>query len=158
MNKIPMTVSGAEALRAELQRLKSQDRPRIISAIAEAREKGDLRENAEYHAAREEQSFSEGRIQEIEHKLALAEVIDITSIPPAGRVIFGTTIALLNLNDDSEVVYQIVGEDEADIRHSKISVHSPVARALVGKEPGDIAEVQTPEGAIEYEIIEILHK
>ena len=158
MNKIPMTVAGAEALRAELKRLKSEDRPRIIAAIAEAREKGDLRENAEYHAAREEQSFCEGRVQEIEGKLALAEVIDVKSIVPTGRVIFGATIELLNLSDDSEVVYQIVGEDEADIRQSSISVHSPVARALIGKEQGDIAEVITPEGAIEYEIMTIAHK
>ena len=158
MNKIPMTVAGAEALRTELQRLKSKDRPRIVAAIAEAREKGDLRENAEYHAAREEQSFSEGRIQEIETKLAQATIIDVTRIPATGRVIFGTTVGLINLEDDSNVVYKIVGEDESDLRVGKISIHSPVARALIGKEIGDIVTVKTPEGSIEYEIMEVDHK
>lgn len=157
MNKIPMTVAGAEALKIELKKLKSQDRPRIVAAIAEAREKGDLKENAEYHAAREEQSFSEGRIQEIEGKLALAEIIDVMTIAPKGRVIFGATLTLLNLDNDKEVVYQIVGEDESDLRKSKISVHSPVARALIGKELGDIGVVVTPDGEIEYEIMEIRH-
>jgi len=158
MQKIPMTITGANALRDELKRLKSEARPRIVQAISEAREKGDLKENAEYHAAKEQQSFNEGRIQEIEGKLGAAQVIDVTSIPPSGKVIFGTTVSLLNLEDDKEVVYQIVGEDEADIKHGKISVHSPIARALIGKEISDVAVVLAPNGEIEYEITCIDHK
>jgi transcription elongation factor GreA len=158
MHKIPMTITGANALRDELKRLKSEARPRIVQAISEAREKGDLKENAEYHAAKEQQSFNEGRIQEIEGKLGAAQVIDVTSIPPSGKVIFGTTVSLLNLVDDAEVVYQIVGEDEADIKHGKISVHSPIARALIGKEISEVAVVQAPNGEIEYEITCIDHK
>ena len=149
---IPMTVEGETALREELQRLKSEDRPRIIQAIAEAREHGDLKENAEYHAAREQQSFAEGRITEIEGKLADAQVIDLSKVPQNGKVIFGVTVDLLNLDDDSNITYKIVGEDEADIKNNKISVMSPVARALIGKSEGDVVTVQTPNGEIEYEI------
>jgi len=149
---IPMTVEGETALREELQRLKSEDRPRIIQAIAEAREHGDLKENAEYHAAREQQSFAEGRITEIEGKLADAQVIDLSKVPQNGKVIFGVTVDLLNLEDDSNITYKIVGEDEADIKNNKISVMSPVARALIGKAEGDVVTVQTPNGEIEYEI------
>jgi transcription elongation factor GreA len=158
MSKIPMTVAGAEALREELHRLKTEIRPRIVQAIAEAREKGDLRENAEYHAAKEEQGFSEGRIRQIESKLASAQVIDVTAIAPSGKVIFGSTVNLMNLLDDTDVVYQIVGEDEADVKLQKISVHSPIARALIGKEIGDIAVVTAPNGEIEFEIRAIDHK
>lgn len=149
---IPMTVEGETALREELQRLKSEDRPRIIQAIAEAREHGDLKENAEYHAAREQQSFAEGRITEIEGKLADAQVIDLSKVPQTGKVIFGVTVDLLNLEDESNITYKIVGEDEADIKNNKISVMSPVARALIGKSEGDVVTVQTPNGEIEYEI------
>lgn len=147
-----MTVEGETALREELQRLKSEDRPRIIQAIAEAREHGDLKENAEYHAAREQQSFAEGRITEIEGKLADAQVIDLSKVPQTGKVIFGVTVDLLNLEDESNITYKIVGEDEADIKNNKISVMSPVARALIGKSEGDVVTVQTPNGEIEYEI------
>ena len=149
---IPMTVEGETALREELQRLKSEDRPRIIQAIAEAREHGDLKENAEYHAAREQQSFAEGRITEIEGKLADAQVIDLSKVPQTGKVIFGVTVDLLNLEDESNITYKIVGEDKADIKNNKISVMSPVARALIGKSEGDVVTVQTPNGEIEYEI------
>jgi len=149
---IPMTVEGEAALREELQRLKTEDRPRIIQAIAEAREHGDLKENAEYHAAREQQSFAEGRITEIEGKLADAQVIDLSKVPESGKVIFGVTVDVLNLEDDSAITYKIVGEDEADIKNNKISVMSPVARALIGKSEGDVVSVQTPNGEIEYEI------
>ncbi len=152
-----MTVAGAERLRAELNELKSERRPRIIQAIADAREHGDLRENAEYHAAREQQSFCEGRIKEIEGKLADAEVIDVGAIPPTGRVIFGTTVTLLNLETDASVVYQIVGEDEADVRAGRISVGSPIARAIMGKEVGDEIVVKAPAGDIEYEIEAVEH-
>ncbi len=152
-----MTVAGAERLRAELNELKSERRPRIIQAIADAREHGDLRENAEYHAAREQQSFCEGRIKEIEGKLADAEVIDVSAIPPTGRVIFGTTVTLLNLGTDTSVVYQIVGEDEADVRAGRISVGSPIARAIMGKEVGDEIVVKAPAGDIEYEIEAVEH-
>ena len=157
MRKVPMTVAGAERLRAELTELKSERRPRIIQAIADAREHGDLRENAEYHAAREQQSFCEGRIKEIEGKLADAEVIDVCAIAPTGRVIFGTTVTLLNLDTDTSVVYQIVGEDEADVRAGRISVGSPIARAIMGKEVGDEIVVKAPAGDIEYEIEKVEH-
>ncbi len=155
MKKVPLTVQGAEKLKAELQQLKQVERPRIIAAIAEAREHGDLKENAEYHAAREQQSFVEGRIKEIEAKLSLAQVIDVTKMENNGRVVFGVTVDLINVEDESEVTYQIVGEDEADIDAGKISITSPIARALIGKEEGDIAEVQAPSGVIEYEIVEV---
>ncbi len=157
MQKVPMTKTGAEKLRQELAELKSVVRPRIIAAIAEAREHGDLRENAEYHAAREQQSFCEGRINEIEGKLSGSEVIDITQIKPTGRVIFGTTVTLVNLENDKESVYQIVGEDEADVPAGKISVASPIARALMGKSEGDEVVVKAPAGDIELEIVSVEH-
>ncbi len=157
MNRIPMTVQGEKALREELNRLKSEDRPRVIEAIAEAREHGDLKENAEYHAAREQQSFIEGRIQEIEGKLSNSQVIDVTSIEPSGKVIFGTTVSLINVDTDEELRYQIVGDDEADIKGGKISVSSPIARAIIGKEEGDVVSVNIPSGQVEYEIDEVLH-
>lgn len=156
MQKIPLTVAGAERLREELNRLKHVDRPKVINAIAEARAHGDLKENAEYHAAREQQGFIEGRIQEIESKLSIAHVIDVTQIQNEGRVIFGATIKLKN-GDDGEITYKIVGEDEADIKQHKISVTSPVARALIGKYEGDTVEVTTPEGAIAYEIVDVAY-
>lgn len=156
MQKVPMTVHGAEKLREELQRLKQVERPRIINAIAEARAHGDLKENAEYHAAREQQGFTEGRILEIEAKLSVAHVIDVKQIENTGRVIFGVTVKLTNNQGDS-LIYQIVGEDEADINNDKISITSPVARALIGKYEGDNVEVRTPDGAMTYEIIEVVH-
>lgn len=152
-----MTVAGAERLRAELQELKTERRPKIIQAIAEARAHGDLKENAEYHAAREQQSFCEGRINEIEGKLSDAEIIDICSIEPTGRVIFGTTVTLLNLETEKQVVYQIVGEDEADVKAGRISVGSPISRAMMGKEIGDEVVVKAPVGEIEYEIEDVKH-
>lgn len=154
MQKVPMTVTGAERLREELTRLKQVDRPRVINAIAEARAHGDLKENAEYHAAREQQGFIEGRIQEIESKLSTAQVIDITQMENTGRVIFGATVKLEN-SEGKSISYQIVGEDEADINNNKISVTSPVARAMIGKYEGDAVEVNTPDGKIAYEIIEV---
>lgn len=157
MQKVPMTVSGAERLREELNRLKHVDRPRVINAIAEARAHGDLKENAEYHAAREQQGFIEGRIQEIEAKLSTAQIIDVTQIENTGRVIFGATIQLSSDNGKT-IVYQIVGEDEADINNNKISVTSPVARALIGKYEGDAVEVATPEGKAEYAIDAVEYK
>jgi transcription elongation factor GreA len=157
LNKIPMTVEGAEKLRLELEHLKKVERPRIVKAIAEAREHGDLKENAEYHAAREQQSFCEGRIQEIEGKLSHAHIIDIKAITETGRVIFGATVDLINVETEEAVTYQIVGEDEADIKANKISVSSPIARALVGKEVGDIAVVKAPGGEVEYEIDAVRH-
>ena len=152
MSTYPMTKAGEAALRKELERLKKVERPRIVQAIAEAREHGDLKENAEYHAAREQQSFNEGRVMEIEGKLGNAQVIDVTTIPSTGKVIFGTTIDLVNLKTDDKVTYRIVGEDEADIKSGKINVTSPIARALISKEQGDIALVRAPAGEIEYEI------
>ena len=157
MNRIPMTVEGEKALRAELSHLKGVERPRISAAIAEARELGDLKENAEYHAAREQQSFAEGRINEIEGKLSNAQVIDVTTITKTGKVIFGTTVILMNLDNDQEVEYKIVGDDEADIKVNKISVNSPIARAMIGKEEGDVVVVNTPSGSVEYEIAEVNH-
>lgn len=157
MNKVPMTVAGEQALREELDRLKRVDRPRISQAIAEAREHGDLKENAEYHAAREQQSFAEGRIKDIEHKLSHAQVIDVSAIPHTGKVIFGTTVDLISVDDDSEVSYRIVGEDEADVKANLISVSSPIARALVGKSEGDEVIVKAPSGDIHYEIERVQH-
>jgi transcription elongation factor GreA len=157
MNQVPMTVAGEKALRAELKKLKSIERPRIIQAIAEARAHGDLKENAEYHAARDEQGFCEGRIQEIESKLGGARVIDVTAIAYTGKVIFGTTVDLINCDTDEKVIYRIVGEDEASIKMGKISVTSPIARALIGKEVGDVALVKAPGGDIEYEISKVQH-
>jgi len=155
MNKVPLTVQGAEKIKAELQKLKSEDRPAVVAAIAEAREHGDLKENAEYHAAREQQGFIEGRIKELEGKLSHAQVIDVTKIPNEGKVIFGATVVISDVEKGDEVTYQIVGEDEADIKQGKISVNSPIARALIGKEEGDIAAVATPGGEVEYEIVEV---
>ncbi len=157
MNKVPMTVHGEQKLREELNRLKTVDRPRIIEAIADAREHGDLKENAEYHAAREQQGFAEGRIKEIEGKLSGAQVIDVTKIPHSGKVIFGTTVDIINLDTDESVTYQIVGDDEADVKENKISINSPIARALIGKEEGDVVVVKTPGGGVEYEIDEVRH-
>jgi transcription elongation factor GreA len=151
----PMTVNGANTLKEELSRLKNIERPRVIDDIATAREHGDLKENAEYHAAKEEQSFIEGRIKEIDSKLAGAQIIDVTKLNQDGRCVFGTTIELLNLNDHSEIIYQIVGEDEADITHNKISCHSPIAKALLGREEGEEVTVKAPKGDINYEIIEV---
>jgi len=155
MNKVPMTVAGEKSLRDELTRLKTEDRPRVIEAIADAREHGDLKENAEYHAAREQQGFIEGRIQEIEGKLSNSQVIDVTTMQNNGKVIFGTTVDLINLDTDEEVRYQIVGEDEADIKAGKISVTSPIARSLVGKEEEDVVLVVAPGGEVEYEISQV---
>lgn len=157
MSRVPMTVSGELALRKELDQLKTSDRPRIIQAIADAREHGDLKENAEYHAAREEQGFVEGRIQELESKLSNAQVIDVLAIPQTGKVIFGTTVVIVNCDTDETVKYQIVGDDEANIKIGKLSVNSPIARGLIGKSEGDIAGIQTPGGIVEYEIEEVLH-
>jgi transcription elongation factor GreA len=157
MKRYPMTIGGEKRLREELDDLKTVQRPRVIEAIAEAREHGDLKENAEYHAAREQQGFIEGRIQELEGKLSTAQVIDVTTITKTGKVIFGTTVDLINLDTDDEVRYQIVGDDEADIKAAKISVNSPIARALVGKEEGDVVVVITPGGEVEYEISEVHH-
>jgi len=152
-----MTVAGAETLREELNELKSVIRPRISAAIAEAREHGDLKENAEYHAAREQQSFCEGRITEIESKLADSEIIDVTKIESTGRVIFGSTITLLNVETDESVTYKIVGEDEADVPSGKISVVSPIARAVMGKNEGDEVVVKVPAGDVQYEIGSVLY-
>ncbi|MFD1245551.1 transcription elongation factor GreA [Paralysiella testudinis] len=155
MQKIPLTVLGADMLKQELQQLKSVARPSVIEAIAEARSHGDLSENAEYEAAKERQGFIEGRIAEIEHKLSLAHIIDPKEIHAEGKVVFGSTVTLQDLDNEEEVVYQIVGEDEADIKQRKISVGSPIARALIGKEEGDVAEVQAPGGVREYEIVQV---
>ncbi|MFT4519837.1 MAG: transcription elongation factor GreA [Halioglobus sp.] len=157
MNKFPMTTAGENTLRAELERLKKVDRPRIVQSIADAREHGDLKENAEYHAAREEQSFTEGRVLEIEGKLGNAQVIDVTTIPKTGKVIFGVTVDLINVATDVAVTYRIVGEDEADIKSNLISVGSPIARAMIGKEEGDVVVVKAPGGDIEYEIDQVHH-
>jgi transcription elongation factor GreA len=155
MDTIPITANGAKNLEAELKKLKEIDRPRIVHDIAVAREHGDLKENAEYHAAREEQSFCEGRIKEIESKLSRLQVIDITKLNQDGRCVFGTTVSIMNLDDESEITYQIVGEDEADLSLGKISCTSPIARALLGKEEGDEATVKAPKGDIVYEILEV---
>jgi len=158
MNKVPMTKTGEAALREELERLRKVERPRIVNAIAEAREHGDLKENAEYHAAREQQSFVEGRIMDIESKLSFAQVIDVTTIPHTGKVIFGTTVDLINLANDAEVTYRIVGDDEADVKQNRISISAPIARALIGKEEGDVVVVKAPSGDIEYEIDQVRHE
>lgn len=155
MQQIPMTLQGAEKLREELNFLKSVRRPQIIQDIAEAREHGDLKENAEYHAAREQQGFCEGRIQEIEAKLSNSQVIDIKKITNNGKVIFGATVTIINLDTDEEITYRIVGDDEADFKKNLISVNSPMARGLVGKSEDDIALVRTPGGDVEYEVIKV---
>lgn len=155
MNKTPMTVRGAEVLRQELVELKTLARPKVIAAIAEARAHGDLKENAEYHAAREQQGFIEGRIKDIESKLSNAQIIDVSTLNAGGKVVFGATVEVLDLDTDEEHNYQIVGEDEADIREGRISVTSPIARALIGKMEGDEATVPTPGGQREFEILEV---
>jgi transcription elongation factor GreA len=155
MKRNPMTLRGAEALRNELKRLKSEDRPRVIKAIAEARSHGDLSENAEYHAAREQQGFIEGRIGEIEAKLSTAEIIDPSTVTNNGKVIFGATVELEGQDDGKSIKYQIVGEDEADIKSGRISVTSPIARALVGKNEGDVVDVAAPGGTRSYEIVKV---
>ncbi|WP_372779650.1 transcription elongation factor GreA [Litorivivens sp.] len=157
MSQVPMTVEGEARLREELKRLKTEERPRIIQAIAEAREHGDLKENAEYHAAREQQGFCEGRIKELEGKLAEARVIDVKNLPNTGKVIFGVTVSLVNCETDEEVRYRIVGEDEAEVKAGKISVTSPIARALIGKVEGDVVIVRAPGGDVEYEIDKVEH-
>jgi transcription elongation factor GreA len=158
MNQIPMTEHGAQLLRDELKRLKTVERPRIVEAIADAREHGDLKENAEYHAAREQQGFCEGRIQEIESKLSNAQIIDVTKVPNNGKVIFGSTVTVYNTKTDEEVTYKIVGDDEADIKSNLISVNSPISRALIGKEIDEIATVTTPNGEVEYEVVAVEYK
>lgn len=155
MRRMPLTLQGAERLRNELKRLKSEERPRIIQAIAEARSHGDLSENAEYHAAREQQSFVEGRIKDIEAHLSTAEIIDVTRLPASGKVVFGATIDLEDQEGGTEVVYQIVGDAEADIKSGRIAVSSPIARALVGKSQGDIVDVVAPNGTRSYEIMAV---
>lgn len=152
-----MTVLGRERLMQELQQLKSVVRPEIIRAIAEARAHGDLRENAEYHAAKERQSFTEGRIHDLESKLAHAHVVDLSKVTNQGKVVFGSTVTLFNLNNDQETVYQIVGEDEADLKEGKISYHSPIARAIIGKQEGDSVDVTTPTAVVTYEISAVVY-
>lgn len=151
----PITINGVNKLRAELEHLKTVERPRIINAIAEARAHGDLKENAEYHAAREQQSFVEGRIRDIEAKLSNCHVIDITQMPNEGKVIFGATVTLLNLDTQTEMIYQIVSEEESDIKNNKISVTSPLVRAMIGKYIEDVIEVQAPQGIVTYEIVDV---
>jgi transcription elongation factor GreA len=158
MNKVPLTAKGAAKLQAELKELKTVKRPKVIKAIAEAREHGDLKENAEYHAAREQQSFIEGRIKDIEGKLSHAQIIDVTKLDAGGKVVFGATVVVLELDNDAEFTYQIVGDDEADIKHNLISVSSPIARALIGKQEGDDVFLETPGGAREFEILEVRYE
>ncbi|BBN60143.1 transcription elongation factor GreA [Hydrogenovibrio marinus] len=155
MQRHPMTKEGADALKIELNKLKKEDRPAISTAIAEAREHGDLKENAEYHAAREQQGLIEARIAQIEHILGSAQIIDVTKLNPGGKVVFGATVTVLNINTDEEMTYKIVGHEEADLKHNKISVNSPIARALIGKEEGEEVVVTAPSGNIDYEIVEI---
>lgn len=158
MSKVPLTAKGAEKLRTELEELKRVARPKVIKAIAEAREHGDLKENAEYHAAREQQGFIEGRIKDIEAKLSHAQIIDVTQIHADGKVVFGATVELIELDNDEEFTYQIVGDDEADIKHGLISVSSPIARALIGKSEGDDVFLQTPNGPREFEILAVRYE
>ena len=155
MQKNPMTVEGEAALRIELEKLKKEDRPRVIQAIAEAREHGDLKENAEYHAAREQQGFIEGRIQDIESKLSLCQIVDISQMPEGDRVIFGSTVTIINTETDEELSYKIVCDDEANVKNGKISYQSPIARALISKEIGDVVNIHTPGGEVEYEIDDV---
>lgn len=157
MDRVPMTVAGASALKAELEQLKTVDRPRVIEAIAEAREHGDLKENAEYHAAREEQGFIEGRIQEIEGKISTAEIIDISKMPRTGKVIFGVTVVIENLDTEEQQTWTIVGDDESDLEQRKISYNSPIARGLIGRQEGDDVTISTPGGEADYEIISVLY-
>ncbi|MDB3935986.1 transcription elongation factor GreA [Granulosicoccus sp.] len=158
MNKVPMTKRGETMLREELADLKSNQRPTVIAAIAEAREHGDLKENAEYHAAREQQSFIEGRIKKIEANLSMAQVIDVTTLPKSDKVVFGVTVKLMDLESEDEITYQIVGDDEADLKARRISFGSPVAKALIGKLVGDEVGVTTPKGVREYEILEVSYQ
>jgi transcription elongation factor GreA len=155
MIQTPMTVLGAEKLRQELEFLKTVQRPQIVQAIAEAREHGDLKENAEYHAAREQQGFCEGRIMEIEAKLSKCQIIDVTKFPNNGRVIFGATVTVIKCDTDEEITYRIVGDDEADIKNSRLSINSPIARGLVGKELDDVVTITTPAGKVDFEIIKV---
>ena len=155
MSKHPMTVQGAEALKEEVQRLKFIERPRIVEAIATARAHGDLKENAEYHAAREQHGFNEGRIQDLEAKLSHAQIVDISKLPNTGKVVFGSTVTICNVETEAELTYQIVGEDEANIKLNKISYSSPIGRALIGKQMDDAVTVHTPGGLVDYEIIEV---
>lgn len=155
MQRVPMTVAGAEALKSELDQLKTVDRPRVIDSIAEAREHGDLKENAEYHAAREEQGFIEGRIKEIESKISSAEIIDIRKMPNTGKVIFGTTVVIENLDSGEEQTWTLVGDDESDLAQRKISFNSPIARGLIGRVEGDEVTITTPGGETDYEIIAV---
>ena len=157
MQRYPMTPQGKLALEKELHQLKSIERPRIISAIAEAREHGDLKENAEYHAAREQQGFCEGRVQDIEGKLGAAQIIDVKELEQNGRVVFGVTVTIENLDTEEQKTYMIVGDDEADFKINKISVNSPIARGLLGKSEGDEAKIQTPQGEVEYEIVKVAY-
>lgn len=157
MNQIPMTIRGAEKLKTELEYLKNVRRPEIVKAIAEAREHGDLKENAEYHAAREQQGFCEGRIQDIEAKLSHAHIIDVTNIKNNGKVIFGAEVILENVETEEELSYRIVGDDEADIKSGLISVNSPIARGLIGKETGDNVHITTPGGKVEFDIVDVLY-
>ncbi|MEQ3636595.1 transcription elongation factor GreA [Alcanivorax sp.] len=157
MQRVPMTAKGAKALRDELEKLKKEDRPRISAAIAEAREHGDLKENAEYHAAREQQGFCEGRIADIEGKLSNAQIIDIQDIENNGKVIFGVTVTIIDVDTDETKVYQIVGDDEANIKEGKLSVNSPIARGLIGREEGDVVQIDTPGGTREYEVDQVEH-
>ncbi len=156
----PLTLKGSERLKAELQRLKTEDRPQIIQAIATAREHGDLKENAEYHAAREQQSFCEGRIKELESNLSMAQIIDVAIVGAAnpGKVVFGATVELEDVESGNSITYQIVGDIEADIKHNRIAISSPIARAMIGKEEGDVAMVQAPSGVREYEIVAVTYQ
>ena len=158
MDKFPITKNGEKKLRKELDNLTNVERPKIIEAISVAREHGDLKENAEYHAAREQQSFTEGRIKDIEAKLSNAQIIDIKNMPKSTKVIFGSTVTLLNLDDEKRVKYKLVGEDEADLKIGKISITSPLARSLIGKDQNDIVELKMPSGVTEYEVIEVLYE
>lgn len=158
MSKIPLTAAGAERLREELKRLKSKERPAVIKAIAEAREHGDLKENAEYHAAREQQGFVEGRIRELEGSLSHAQIIDVGQLNANGGVVFGATVDLIDEDSGDEISYQIVGDLEADIKHNRISISSPIARALIGKREGDVAAVQAPSGIKEFEIVAVRYE
>ena len=158
MNKVPVTVRGHTLLEEELKRLKSVDRPQVIQAIAEAREHGDLKENAEYHAAKEQQGFIEGRIKELEGKLSNLQVIDVTTVDARGKIVFGSTVELIDEDDGKEIVYKIVGEDEADIKTGLISYTSPIARALIGKNEGDVVSFSAPGGEKQYEVIEVRYE
>ncbi|NOY63757.1 MAG: transcription elongation factor GreA [Gammaproteobacteria bacterium] len=157
MNKVPITVGGAEKLRDELRQLTTEARPKVIQAIAEARAHGDLKENAEYHAAKEQQSFIEGRIAEINGKLGNAQIIDVTTLNAGGKVVFGATVQIVNEENGAESTYRIVGDDEADIKQGMISISSPIARALIGKEADDVVSVNTPGGVVEYEIVSVTY-